>query len=311
MVLPAQVMWNLKGGIMPANVHHLDDDTEHKVNWMLGLEMEIPLSQKLNLETGLRYKNETACWGDDYSDPDHTVNHLELPIRCTYKYKLRENLLLRAGIGPYLGVGLKGDGVSPKIGIEPSVAVDWKCLSLGLTYNKPYYVAERGKYEANSGLMLTVGVRFHSRAWKYIGPGLLAAGAVAGTVYTATQGNNSSSNYSPNDTSHPSSSDYSSSNSSSNSDKSSSEAKLLDQYHRWERSAQGTYNALTNTGYKVKKEGKVVSGSTAQSWGILTYSEMKRLLRKAQKEMEKIRIKAAKKGIDIPKSEYEDVQIKW
>lgn len=293
---------------MPVSVHHVDDDSETKVNWMLGLEMEIPLSQKFNLETGLRYKNETLCSGDSYYDPDHTTNHLELPIRLTYKYRLRDNLSLRAGIGPYLGVGLQGDGVAPKIGIEPSVAIDWKCLSLGLTYNHPYYVDSRGDYKANSGLMLTVGLRFGSRAWKYIGPGLLAAGAVAGTVYAATQANKSDNNFSSN------SSNYSNNpvdNLSNEYASSSDKEKLLDQYQRWERSAQGSYNALTNTGYKVKKDGKYVSGSTVQSWGISNYSKMKQLLREAQREMRKIRAKAAKKGINIPKSEYEDVQIKW
>lgn len=284
---------------MPANVHHLDDDTEHKVNWMLGLEMEIPLSQKLNLETGLRYKNETACWGDYYSDQDHTINHLELPIRFTYKYKLRENLSLRAGIGPYLGAGLEGDGVSPKIGIEPSVAVDWKCLSLGLTYNKPYYVAERGKYKANSGLMLTVGVRFHSRAWKYIGPGLLAAGAVAGTVYAATQGNNSSSNNSPNDTSHPSSSEYSSSNSSNSNNNSKSQVN---------RSSSNTFKDgldwQRETGIYDNYDSKLAAMQTLTFPYQDGFDDRDRT--KIQKEMKRIREKWEKKGYPIEKSSRED-----
>lgn len=168
---------------MPVTVEHIDEEeNSHNLNWMAGLEIEIPLSKILNLETGLRYKYEIMC------KVDHTVNHLELPIRLTYKHKLNENLSLRAGVGPYLGVGLEGDGVTPKIGIEPAVAVDWKCLSFGLTYNKPYYVDERRVYKANSGLMLTLGLRFGSRSWKYVGPGLLAAGAVAGAIYGATQG---------------------------------------------------------------------------------------------------------------------------
>lgn len=200
--LNAQVMWNLKGGFMPVNVQHFDDDSEQRVNWMAGLEIEIPTSKKFNIETGLRYKNEMLCF--DYSDEyhmDHTKNHLEVPIRLAYKCKLRDNLAIRAGIGPYLGVGLEGDGIDPKIGIEPSVALDWKCLSLGLTYNHPFYLGERAKYKANSGLMLTLGIRFGSNKWKYVGAGLVAASVVASTVYAATQGNNSDSNYSQNNNS--------------------------------------------------------------------------------------------------------------
>lgn len=305
--LPAQVMWNLKGGIMPTEISD-GGESEQALNWMAGLEIEFPLSQKLNIETGLRYKN--AWESDNRYDEIDCQSHFEIPVRLAYKHKFRDNLSLHAGVGPYLGYVLHEDGGSnPEVGIEPSVAINWKCLSIGVTYTNSCF-GDKKDYKKYSGPMLTVGVRLGSDKMKYVGAGLLAAGAVAGTIYAATQGDYSGSSYIPS-SSYPSSSNSSTSSSPSNSDNSSSEAKLLDQYHRWERSAQGTYNALTNTGYKVKKEGKVVSGSTAQSWGISTYSEMKRLLREAQKEMKKIRIKAAKKGIDIPKSEYEDVQVKW
>lgn len=178
---------------MPTKVHHVDDDSENRVNWMVGLEMEIPTRKKFNIETGLRYKNEMLC--SDYSDDDagHMVNHIEIPIRLAYKYRMRENLALRAGIGPYLGLGISGDDFSPKIGIDPSVAVDWKCLSFGLTYNHPFYLAEGGKYKANSGLMLTLGIRFGSNKWKYVGAGLAVAGAVAGTVSAAISSNTNTS----------------------------------------------------------------------------------------------------------------------
>jgi len=55
----AQLMWNVKGGIMP--VSYTDGFEKHNgVDWMAGLELEIPLSTKLNLETGLRYKHHYA-----------------------------------------------------------------------------------------------------------------------------------------------------------------------------------------------------------------------------------------------------------
>lgn len=311
--LPAQVMWNLKGGLMPTAAHHVPSykDSESRLNWMAGIEMEIPLSQKFNLETGLRYKNEALCYYHSHAHVDerHTENHLELPVRLAYKYKLGNNLSLRAGVGPYLGVAM---GESLKVGIEPSVAVDWKCLSLGLTYNHPYYF-ESGKHKANSGLMLTVGFRFRSDKWKYVGAGLLAAGAVAGTVYAATQGDYSGSSYIPSSSSYPGSSVSSSSISSSNSDNSSSDAKYyLREYQRFENLAKDHFNTLTNLGgYKVKKNGKDVSGSNLQSLSQSTFLKVNNSLIKAQAEMRKIRTEAANKGINIPKSEYEDVKVKW
>lgn len=217
--LNAQVMWNLKGGFMPVNVQHFDDDSEQRVNWMAGLEIEIPTSKKFNIETGLRYKNEMLCF--DYSDnyADHMVNHLEVPIRLAYKCKLRDNLAIRAGIGPYLGLGIDEDCFDPKIGIEPSVALDWKCLSLGLTYNHPFYfLDDLDGIKANSGLMLTLGIRFGSNKWKYVGAGLVAASVVASTVYAATQGNNLDNNYSQNSSNYSSYSNDSSNNTSNNSD---------------------------------------------------------------------------------------------
>lgn len=82
-------------------------------------------------------------------------------------------------------------------------------------------------------------------------------------------------------------------------------------YRQWENRAKANYNSLTNLGYKVKKDGKDVAGSTDQSMSSSNYTAMKKALREAQTEMKEIRSKAAKQGIKITRSEYEDVQVKY
>ena len=84
-------------------------------------------------------------------------------------------------------------------------------------------------------------------------------------------------------------------------------------YHRWERNAQSAYEALTNTGYKVKdeKSRKDVDGSAAGSWGIVSFSGMKRNLLTAQREMRELRRKAQRDGYNIPQSNYETVHVSF
>ena len=60
-----------------------------------------------------------------------------------------------------------------------------------------------------------------------------------------------------------------------------------------------------------KKDGKDVGGTTGQSMSSTNFTSMKKSLREAQKEMERIRKKAAKQGIIIPKSEYETIPVNF
>ena len=83
------------------------------------------------------------------------------------------------------------------------------------------------------------------------------------------------------------------------------------QYDRWERNAKSCYDALTNTGYKTKKNGMDTGGSAAGSWGTVSYSGMKTNLRNAQKEMRDIRAKARKDGYNIPQSNYETINVSY
>lgn len=239
----SQVMWNLKGGLMQRSyydnslywgnvIFHGDDELEKRIDWMAGLEMEIPLSNMLNLETGLRYRNHySLVYPDEEDHGDYRVakDHLELPLRLTYKQPLGEHFSLHVGVGPYASYAL-GDDFGGKrnnnlqVGLEPSVAINWACLSLGATYNIPCFY--KGYKDENKPVfMATLGIRFKSHVWKYVGATLLAiasVGTAAAAVWPSNDGYSSysSGSYSP---SHSSSSYNSSSSSSSSSSGSISE----------------------------------------------------------------------------------------
>lgn len=82
-------------------------------------------------------------------------------------------------------------------------------------------------------------------------------------------------------------------------------------YSNWERRAKQNYESLTNLGYKIKKNDKDEKGNSGQGASPSTYVRQKKLLREAQKEMKRIRQKAQQAGLNIPKSEYEDVSVSY
>lgn len=87
---------------------------------------------------------------------------------------------------------------------------------------------------------------------------------------------------------------------------------LTSQYNKWASLAERHYNSLTNLGAQVKdKKGNDVGGTTGQGMSSSNYTQMKKSLREAQNEMKKIREKAKKEGITIPKSQYEDIEVKY
>lgn len=233
----SQVMWNLKGGWMSREAYFYDthsNDSREKENfqeWMAGLEIEIPLSDKLNLETGLRYKRHHSFVENEYtiktvgSSYTRTENRqfeakslIELPLRLTYKQPLGKDFSLHVGVGPYMSFIPDGSwrfyrnenntnngwsdskwGDQLQVGLEPSVAINWKCLSLGATYNIPCFY--RGYKDENKPVvMATLGIRFKSNVWKYVGATLLSVitvGLAASSAWSAANASSyNSSSYS-------------------------------------------------------------------------------------------------------------------
>lgn len=91
----------------------------------------------------------------------------------------------------------------------------------------------------------------------------------------------------------------------------SNKSDYVSRYQRWENRAKQNYNSITNLGVRVKKNGKDSGGTAAQSMSGANYVSMKKALREAQSEMARIRKEAAKKGISIQKSEYEEIKVKY
>ena len=303
----AQVMWNLKGGIMQRSYYDEysigwdESDRDKRIDWMAGLELEIPLNEKLNIETGLRYKDHYSLTFPDLEynyDWREAMSHIELPLRFTYKQPLGEYFSLHAGIGPYASYAL-GDDLGEKwhnnlqVGLEPSIAINWACLSLGVTYNIPCFY--KGFDDENKpAVMATLGIRFKSKAWKYIGAGLLAVatvGAGVAAVWPTSDGSSySSSSYS--------SASYNSSSSSYSS-----------------ASTSGTGNKSGNTTHTASEiqsknvDARSYSNYESQLIKMNTYWEEQyndSQRRNIQKKMKDIRTKWENRGLKITYSQWED-----
>lgn len=81
------------------------------------------------------------------------------------------------------------------------------------------------------------------------------------------------------------------------------------EYNRWENLAKRHYNSLTNLGYRVKRNDGSRSGGTLSSMSGSNYVQMKKSLRDAQHEMQKIRRRAAQNGVTINQSTWETATV--
>lgn len=73
--------------------------------------------------------------------------------------------------------------------------------------------------------------------------------------------------------------------------------------------AQNLYRGLTSSGGKIKKDNKDVGGTSTHS--MTSFNNQKNLLRKTQREMREIRMKASRDGYKIQQSEYETIEVIW
>lgn len=340
-----QVMYNLRGGIMPGTVHtdmeHDEDATESRIDWMIGFELEIPIAKNWNIETGLRYKQKSFVAYKDYDfgsywyNEDYLAKHpeedfnkrlyhtylnasiLELPIRATYKFHLNDNFSFHLGFGPYASFNLTGkpfDAGMPfessalSVGIEPSVALYYKNVSIGAIYNNPIFFQRHKELDSNR-FMITVGFRFGNKVWNSIGRGLSKAeesGALDALANAFTQtgealGGNTT----------PAIVDTNSSSYSESQNDVGSNMNYLTQYQNWERRAQANYNSLVNLGYSAKDKKGNRTGGTGQRVSPSNYTQMNKSLREAQKEMRNIRLKAAKAGVTIQESKWETATVNY
>jgi len=83
------------------------------------------------------------------------------------------------------------------------------------------------------------------------------------------------------------------------------------QYRNWERRAQSNYESLTNLGYRATRNDGSKTGGTLQSMSGSNYVQMKKNLRDAQHEMQRIRREAARNGVSIQQSRWETATVNY
>lgn len=83
------------------------------------------------------------------------------------------------------------------------------------------------------------------------------------------------------------------------------------QYDMWARRAESNYNSLTNLGYSATSKKGNKSGGTLQSMSGSNYVQMKKNLRDAQREMQRIRRNAAHNGVTIQQSPWETASVRY
>lgn len=83
------------------------------------------------------------------------------------------------------------------------------------------------------------------------------------------------------------------------------------EYNKWANLAERHYNSLTNLGYRVKRNDGSRSGGTLSSMSGSKYVQMKKSLRDAQHEMQRIRRKATQNGVTITPSTWETATVSY
>lgn len=84
------------------------------------------------------------------------------------------------------------------------------------------------------------------------------------------------------------------------------------EYDRWASRAEHDYNSLTNLGYSATySSGKKSGGSGNGRLSSGNFIQMKRSLREAQSQMRKIRRQAAREGVTIRESQYENASVSF
>lgn len=91
------------------------------------------------------------------------------------------------------------------------------------------------------------------------------------------------------------------------------ESYYRDAYARWTKTAKSHYETLTHSGFRVvdEKTEKDKGGTAAGTWSKSKFDGIKMNLRKAQREMQKIRQEARRAGYTIEKSEYETINVSF
>lgn len=319
------------GWVVRPDLNGSYEDTKG-IDWAIkaALLLQIPLSNNtpIWLETGLSYRcslifGQYNMWGNkfnpnfDFTKGKYDENKyifdsyrghaIEIPIKPMYKLTLNDDSAIDFGFGPYASFLVRSDQSPWSAGLNLSVSFRHRCMSYGVEWQNPLFFNGPKNYYKNS-FMVTIGINFKGRNpnWGKIAAALDATSSVLNAVNSTLYGSSSEEPDGATDDSQYDSDGEDSSSSSSSS------GNYQITYNNWERRAQSHYNTLTNLGYDIKdKSGKHSGGSGSGKVSSSKYTKMKKLLREAQKEMRKVRLKAAKNGVQIQKSQWEDATVSY
>lgn len=91
-----------------------DADTDAKVGFRVGVEVDIPVWESLHIVPGL-YFSTRPCKSESngyYSDGEYETefspSYLELPVLASYRYQFNKDWAIRVDLGPYFAYGLGG-----------------------------------------------------------------------------------------------------------------------------------------------------------------------------------------------------------
>lgn len=159
----------------------------------LGLYTGIGLSEKipLFLETGLGVGIADAAFSKTDAEAYGEMTTLRLPVKVGYRFRLGRRASVSVGVGPYVNWYVGTDGLSidkpVEVGLTPSVLFRYRKFSVGVKYFNPVIYNGSGNLNRNT-FMMTLGLTFNLNpkwgGWKYVGAGVAAAAAVAGSVAT-------------------------------------------------------------------------------------------------------------------------------
>lgn len=252
----AAVNWRIHAGGM-YGIRGIYTDDASNFTALLGVEIQFPIQNKFFIETGLNVLaapttftegflpdaiNEASTYKVPLKDFDSSGEYigseyrnatisqgigtfLNLPVRFSYRYRLKGDNEFQFAFGPYLNVYFDDNDFADEsplsVGLTPSVVFKHRALSLGIMYMNPCIYNGIKNRDTNT-LLFTIGVNFNGRKINLdkLAAGLEVASAVMNTANATLQqyaeatgagdsGYDSDSSYSS------SSSSYSSSSSSS------------------------------------------------------------------------------------------------
>lgn len=275
---------------------------------MGGIDVQFIIKDKWHIETGLNYRHGPyAVRYDDCIVGDMQADWLSIPVRFGYRKALSEKNSLEFGLGPYVSYEMfsyaEERGTSPvSVGLSPVVTFKHRAFSVSLRYETPLFYNGM-ENDCKHMFAITVGVNFNGRKpnWETIGAVLDAANVVLGAANEALGNTSAGGSYDSGSYDDGSSSSYTSSSS----------GNYQQEYDRWANVAERHFNSITNLGYSVTGRNGKKSGGSGKGASPSTYNQQKKLFREAQKQMRKIRNKAAKAGVTIVKSAWEDATISY